>query len=311
MDFVQDIDPNETETHFYIDTKKDVLEFVSNFDNYFATKKKILFECKSGRILEKTGTMANIYRKGIRCANTNKTSVFDYDFNNISIDENRLVMYSWTVEEKMWDLLYQCDDKEIIMKVLHTCENHEYIEGDLGDMSTISSSNMSEAFKECIRSINLAPKGYAGLLKPDEVHNHVIVPTKVFQSFRGVIGDKNVGDKFKVTKRGAFMREIDTTELYQATINKALDFFKEVGFDIPYEITVALFDNKEILGTISEGKIVLSDICIEKGVNEVVNTILEEFIHLKYGAQDETRAFQTAMLTEFISYMKVKNAYLL
>src|ERR1700748_1736186 len=173
MDFVQTISPEENETHFYIDTKKDVTEFVSNFNNYFSTSKKVLFECSIGKILEKTGKTANIYRKGVKCFNTNKSSVFDYDFTDISIDDNRLVKYFWETEEKIWNLIYKCDNPEVIMSILHNCNSNEFIEGCLSDISTINATVASETFKECLKKINFAPSGYAGLLKQDEVHNHV------------------------------------------------------------------------------------------------------------------------------------------
>ncbi len=309
MDFVQDISPVEGETHFYIDTKKDVIEFMGKFDNYFATKKKVLFEGKTGRILSKSGTEANIYRKGIKCVNSNRTSVFDYDFNDIHIDENRLVMYSWLTEEKIWDLLFECDNEEIIMQILHAIKDTSFIEGSISDISTISSRNMSETFKKCLIDSNIAPKGYAGLLKPDEIHNHIIIPTKIFESVRGHIKDENVGDKFKVTKDGAMIRDMETTPLYEATIKEALYFFKECGFDIPYKIKVVISNDKELLGAALGGEIILTDVCLEKGINEVVNTILEEYTHIKYGVKDETRAFQTAIITEFISYMKKHNSF--
>lgn len=311
MDFVHTITPVENETQFYIDTKKDVTEFVSNFDNYFATSKKVLFECEYGRILEKTGTTANIYRKGIRCFNTNKTSVYDYDFSNIQIDENRLIKYFWETEEKMWSLIYRCSNKEVIMNILHNCHDREYLEGCLSDISTIHSNNMSDTFKDCLKEINMAPAGMAGLLNADEVNNHIIVPTKIFNSVRAFIPEDNVGDKFKVTIKGALYREIDISELYKATLNEALYFFKECKFDINYPIAIAIFDDKKVLGVAHEGKIILSDICMEKGVNEVVNTIVEEFIHLKYKVSDETRGFQTSIITEFIGYMKKMNAYII
>lgn len=309
MDFLSAINPVDGETHFYIGTKKDVMEFVSNFDNYFATNKKVLFECPYGKILEKSGDKANVYRKGIRCFTTNKNSIFDYDFTDISIDENRLVKYFWQIDEKVWDLIYRCTDKEVVMQVLHNSHNHEFIEGCISDVSSINGTVASEQFKECIKSINLAPKGMAGMLKPDEIETHVIVPTKVFSSFRGILGDENVGDKFKVTKFGGMFREIDSTLLYDAILLQAVDFLKECNFEIPYLISIAIFDNKDVLGSAHDGKIILSDICMERGINEVVNTILEEFIHLKYDVKDETRAFQTATITEFISYMKKINSF--
>jgi len=311
MDFVSNVDPYPEETHFYIRTSDKAVEFMNNFDNYFATNKEVLFECKQGRILKKSGDTVNIYRKGIRCYETKKESVYDYDFDNISIDENRLVNYFWEVEQKMWGLIFQCDNEEVIMQVLHNCGDSNFLEGALSDISTINSSNMSDMFRKCIQSTKLAPKGYAGLLKPDEVHQHVILPTKIFNSVRGTIDDEVVGDNFKVTRKGAFFREVENNKLQEETLRKAIDFLNECSFQIPYEIRIAVFDEKKVLGTADpKNKLIyISEVCLSMGVNEVVNTIIEEFIHLKHDVADETRAFQTAAITELIDYMKMKNAY--
>ena len=311
MDFVSDIQPVENETHFYIKSDHNAVEFMTKFDDYFATKKDVLFECKIGRIMKKTNDTANIYRKGIRCYESKKTSVYDYDFNEISIDENRLVNYFWQVEEKMWNLIFQCNNEEVIMNILHNCGNQDFIEGALSDISSINASSMSEEFKKCIQSTNLAPKGFAGLLKADEVHQHVILPTKIFNSIRGTLEDENVGDNFKVTKKGAFFREIEPDELQKETIRLAMNFFNEVDFTIPYPVIVALFNDKDVLGHAANNTIYISDVCLTLGVNEVVNTIIEEFIHNKYQAKDETRAFQTMIIAEFVDYMKKKSAYAL
>jgi len=311
IDYVMNIEPVVGETHFYIDNKDDAKNFISDFDNYFAHNKRVLFECEKGRILEKSGTTANIYRKGIKCFITNKASQFDYDFNEITVDENRLVSYSWTIDEKIWDLIYRCDNEEVIMQILHNASKTDFIEGCISDISILNASAYSERFKEVLNKINLAPKGMAGYLKPDEINNHVIIPTKVFESVRSIIKEDNLGDAFKVTKQGEMYRRIDVTPLQQQTIKQALYFFEQCGFDIPYEIHVAMFDSKDIWGCAHNNTIILSDIGLERGVNETCVTILEEFIHLKYDVKDKTRAFQDAMLVEMIGYMKKLNSFVI
>lgn len=311
MEFCLDIEPKEGETHFYIDAKDDAREFVEKFDNYFSTKKKVLFKCKAGKILEKTGDIANVYRRGIKCFNTKLLSAFDYDFSDIDIDENRLVRYHWDVEEKLWDLIFQCDDEEVIMKILLQSGNKDSLEHGLSDIATVNTRNMSDVFRNKIQQLQVAPSGFAGMLKPDEVHSHVILPTKIFNVIRPIIGDENVGKSFKLNRRGGMYREMEQTPLYAATIKEALYFFSETGLKIDYEIMVAMFDDKDVLGCAAEGKIIISDICLERGVNQVVICILEEYIHLKYNVMDETRGFQTAIITEMISYMKNKHAFLI
>jgi hypothetical protein len=311
IEYVNSIVPVAGQTHFYIEAKHEARDFTARFDDYFAQNKRVLFECELGRILEKSGTAANIYRKGIRCHNSTKTSVYDYDFADIPIDENRLVKYYWNVEERLWTLLFRCTNRDVIMQVLHNSDNSDYIEGCVGDIATINAAGCSDEFMECLRTINVAPKGYAGLLKPDEVHTHVILPTKIFQSLRGVLDDNQVGDRFKVGRAGNLFREVEPHPLHQATMSNALEFLSQCRLNIPYQIVFAIFDNPDYLGCADGERIVISLVCVERGVNECVNTILEEYIHIKYRVLDETRAFQTAIIAEFITYMKTANAYVI
>jgi len=311
IDFVSEIEAVEGETHFYIEAKDSAFDFMQNFDDYFATKKEVLFECSMGRILKRSGDKANIYRRGIRCFNSNKDSIFDYDFKNMDIDENRLVKYFWEVERKIWELIYRCDNEAVIMEVLHKVGNSDYLEGNISEYTSITSSNISDVFKECLNKVKLAPSGYAGMLKPDEQQNHLIIPTKIYKSIRPQINDENVGDAFKLSTSGELFREIEFTKLQRSVLRGAHNFLKECEFEIPYEVKLGIFDNKDILGLAHKGEIIVSDVCIEMGVNEVVNTVIEEFIHLKYGCEDKTRKFQTSIIAEFIGYMKQKNAYII
>lgn len=309
IDLVQSIEPKQGVSQFYIDNKGEALEFMLNFNNYFAMNKRVLFECADGRILEKTGTEANLYRKGIKCFNSTKTSVYDYDFSEVAINEDRIAMYSWTLEEKMWSLIYQCTDKEVIRQVLCSCANSDFMESGVSDYSALNSSCVSKEFMEVMQDLKVAPKGMSGLLTPDEMGSTVILPSKVFESVRGLLKDDNVAARFKLSSRGAIFRQIERTLLHEETIRKAMDFLSEAQFEIPYEILLCQFDEKDIMGCAYEGKIYVSDICMEKGVAEVVNTIIEEYIHLKYDCEDKTRKMQTAIITEFISYMQKVNSY--
>jgi len=308
LDYVQDIYPEEGRTHFYIDISDNGAEFIANFDKYFATNKKVLFECEDGKIIQRTGEGGNIYRRGIRCFEPNKQSMYDYDLPNVMIDEDRMIRYSWQVEEKIWKLIFQCTDKEIITTILHNSVDHDFLESCISDISTISASNASEEFKECIRDINICPVGFGGMLKPDEVHNHVLVHNKVFKSVRGLIEDDNVSDAFKVSARSHIFREVTNPEEDVITVlRKALAKLNYYNFKIPFPVHVAVFDDKDVLGCAYQEKIYISPITIRLGIDEICRTLIEEYIHIEYKAKDETRRFQNAAITELFNYMKSCN----
>lgn len=310
MEYVSDVAPIENETHFYIKNRAEVSSFVSSFDKYFSQSKRVLFECSEGKIIEKSGEQLNLYRRGIRCLETDKHSIFDYDLKDITIDENRLVCYPWQVSSKVWSIIYQCTNKEVIKQILFCCADAQMIECIDTEWTSLSASNMSQEFKEVLRELKLAPRTLSGLLSVEERGLVTIIPSLIFDHAKAHIDNNNLATKFKVYKGGAYV-EIENTPLFNATLSKALDFFNECGYDIKYPVQGARFDDKNILGFADkqEQKIIVSEICMDRGVQEVVETIIEENIHLKYDVSDETRGFQNAAIQELVTLLKVQNAY--
>lgn len=310
IEFVSKIEPKDNETHFYIETNSQVMDFVANFDTYFSKNKKVLFETKYGKILEKTGDICNVYRKGIKCFTGNKNSIFDYDFNDIAIDENRLVKYYWEVEQLIWKLIFSCTDKNIIKKILTQIDGNDFIESQISDYSCISNT-LSEQFKEIIKEVKVAPISHAGYLKEDERGEFLLIPQKVYKEIVHEIPGGNIAQKLNFNKQGIFYSIIEPNKYQQKILDDAIAFLKECNFKIPYDIKLVLIDNKDVLGSVDNETILITDICIENGVSTVVSAIIEEFIHIKYKVKDETRGFQTSIINEFVSYMKKHNAYII
>ena len=314
MEFVKDICPQENVTSFYIKSQSEITNYISKFDDYFAENKKVLFECKYGKILEKGGDKLNLYRKGIRCMETDKQSIYDYDFTEIDIDENRLVKYNWQVASKIWNLIYQCTNKEIIMNVLINCFNNQFIECIPSDFQSVNNSLMSDEYKECLKNVTIAPRALAGLLSVEEQATSVILPDTIYQHAVSILDNNNIASKFKIYK-DKFYVEIPLTHLYQSSLEKAIDFFIECDYKevTDYELIVARFEKKDVLGVadIQNQRIILSEICMENGIQCIIETMIEEYIHLKYEVNDETRGFQDAAIKELVKILKIKNAYLI
>lgn len=315
IEFVNSIIPEENTTSFYIKSRSEITEFIGSFDDYFSDNKEVLFECEFGKILSKSGDKLGLFRKGVRCYNPETTSVYDYDLPNITINESRLVNYPWEVPSYIWNLIFRCTNKKIIIDILQLCGDANYIECIPSDYASLNKSVMSKEFKEVLKSLTLAPKGMAGILSIEELAKTTIVPTILFQNFVSEVTNDSLANKFKIYKGLPYI-EIEIDELAQATIEKAIEFFNECGYEGPttYKIKIARFSNKDIRGMADvsdDGYIVLSEQCITDGVQNVVRVMVEEYIHLKYGCADETRAFQNASLTELVTALKIKNAFLI
>jgi hypothetical protein len=314
MEFVKDICPQENVTSFYIKNQQEITNYISEFDNYFSENKKVLFECPYGKILEKGKETLNFYRKGIRCLETNKKSVYDYDITNVSINESRLVQYNWQVPSLIWELIYQCTNKEIIMNVLMNCSDSNFIECIPSDFSNVNNALMSKEYKECLKDVEIAPRAMAGLLSIEEQAKAVILPDTIYKHALSFLDNNNICSKFKVYKNNFYV-EIPLSKIHQNSLEKAFDFFIECNYKdvINYDITIARFEKKDILGLADcqNQKIILSEICMDSGIQTIIETLIEEYIHLKYEVKDETRGFQDAAIKELVKILKINNAYLI
>jgi len=311
---VDKMNPKEGETHFYIATNQDDIQsFVEEFDMYFNDKRKPLFSNHIGTIYEKSVSKNLVlYRKGIRCYDSPKRSIFDYNIDNIRINESRTIAYWWEVDEKVWSLIFSCTNEIMIERLLRNIFDGDLYEGEIGSIATLP-NNHSEEFVKVVQRLRLCPRSFYTLLPEEEKETYIFIPNKLFDNLLPYVHEDNLPRGMRTSKDGKSYKEFEMDALQNMTIKKALEFFRETGLSIPYDVKVAVFENKKIFG-IAEPKtttIFISDLCISKGVNEVVNTIIEEYIHLKYGCSDETRAFQTAAITEFVDYMKRKSAYAL
>jgi hypothetical protein len=263
MEFVSMIEPQPNETHFYIDNKQEAGDFVRDFDLYFSNSAKILFSCEDGAILEKSGTEANLYRKGVRCFNTDKKSHYDYDFSDIDIDESRLVKYHWEVDSYIWKLVIQCPDEEIIKNIISNC-NDEYLEGRCSDLDYLNTSKMSDAFKKVISEMEIAPNSYKELIDEDKKATTILIPSSLYNKTSKYISNREEKTDFEVLPSGTLIKELENTPEFTAElafrIKKISLFFPEVK-DLKTEIKLCRFDKQYIVShcDISKNKVYISE----------------------------------------------------
>lgn len=89
----------EGKTVIYVPMNGELSDVMLKFDSYFAFNRKESFTVDGDRVFMKaTPSPLNVYRKGIRCYDTNANSSIDFDFNHIDINEDRLA-YGWNVQK--------------------------------------------------------------------------------------------------------------------------------------------------------------------------------------------------------------------
>jgi hypothetical protein len=300
MEFVADINNEPNKTSFYIKSREEINNYVSNFNNYFAEKKKVLFECPYGKILEKNGTNLNLYRKGVRCMETNKQSTYDYDLSDVLIDENRLVKFTWQVPSLIWNLIYQCDDEHVIKNILNNSHNTDFIECIPSDFESVDTDLMSETYKNVIKSIKLAPKSMGSLVAENEIKQTSILPDTIYRHAAKII-DKDIDSKYKISQNGFYI-EIDLNNEQQDKLNQVLEFFNGHDYNIPCNITAARFEKKHDYGfaDLKNNRIIISESCLNKDIETIKKSILEFYICLKHNIKN-TEDLAEVIIEELLS----------
>lgn len=301
---------NNDETSIFIKCDNQLEDLFYNKDEYFLNKeRKPLFKCDYGAIYDKTGSKARIFRKGIKVYETNKNSLYDYDLNYISIDENRMSTYSWQVPEHIWNLLYSCDKTFIIRKILNELRTPSLIEREIEEgLITPNENLMSTQWIEATENRQVFSENFSGWLNEEEKLKTDFVPTKLYHTLTSKIGDSIKPKSIKCSDNGLPYTDALINDVRAKILSDALDFFTDAKFKMDYTVKVVDFKEKKILGSFDkDNNLVLIDVqSIDLGVDQTINTIIEEYIHLKFGVADETRGFQNAIITEFINYMKTK-----
>ena len=296
-------------THIYISLTDELLDMATkDFHLYFADKSDIIYENEHGKIYERNGGTV-IYRKGIKCFETNKNSVYSYDIPNVEINESRVAKYSWYVNRDIWKIIISCTDKSIIKNILTNLisDNIEY------EFENFYGVDISEEFIEVCNKINVQPIGLISLLSANEVSGYTFIPETIYSFISSKLkGSESLNDlRFDKTRGIQYRIVQEPTQLQMNTIHEAENFLAECKLPNKFNIVVGNFSNPSILGYANhkDTEIVLSEKGLERGLHDVVNTIIEEYIHLEYDVRDCTPQFQLEAINLLINYAKKINSY--
>jgi hypothetical protein len=303
--------PSEGITSILVEATPEVENFMFNINDYLAINKEVLFESEHGKIYRKHGSKACIYRKGIKCFETHKDSIYDYDFNDICINESRMVSFSWDVPQSIYKILYACEDVNLVRNILYNLSNGKnYLEHQIDDSLVTIHDQISGAWVNAVEDKNVCPRSLGGYVDDEEKPKTLFLPDKIYNAIVAKTGAKNQPKSFKITGRGqAFQIVEELSELNEFMLKEVVAFLKECKFDIPYIITVVDFKDKDIHGGVGEEEILLALNAFDRGKDWILNVILEEYIHLKHKAADLSRKFQDAAIMELITYMKGINTH--
>lgn len=298
-------------TRYYIPSDEKIEAFMDEKKRYFADDDdvKFLFKNSKGKILKKVlpGSV-NVYRKGIRCLDADKTSLYDYDFKVVSINESRVATSESMVKAKAWALWSRCDLPSVINDFLgklnqDVWENNEYV-----NYWSTESCDFNDAWRVALKGKYICPSDYGGYIQNGlEAHTHFI-PMKLYKTLIDKFGDHLSAIKMV---RGEVDYELAPQDgLTKNTIEKAINFFNECNYAIIEPVQVVRVMGKASNNTKSfdDGATIFINVdLIDDGVQTVAVEILRRHICIKRDtASKHSQAKE--MVIEMLNYMKRQNS---
>lgn len=328
----ESINPSQGKTRIYIELTPALQQVISNWDNYFSDERQPLFECdkiytsglgshdgsqeaynyQSVRVLAKT--KGSIFRRGIKVSE-NETMLYDYEFSFVDINEDRTAKSAGSIDYAISDMFGRFENESWLKSILRTgnddkkskeysCLNWNTPDQGYSDKWVkFSNENMlvvkeisgryAEEISMSKKEVFLLPSHFARDLKKK-------LPLVRITGMGTVVGDNCFDEVEKTPKMDYLLKEVITS-------------LKQMNYEVPFDIAVAEFEDDAVLGKadIKEKKIFIAKKTFDMGRREIAMTLMEETEHIRSGAKDETRLFQTHIFSQWLKMIEDANGLFL
>lgn len=242
--------------------------------NYFLPKIKA---SNNGFIEVRERPSSFFYYKGVRISELSKTAMHTYNaLAHVELTEDRTVKNSWIPN------YYICNH-------WLTCKNQAQIEKIL--LASNADFESSLDFNGC--SIEPSVEFLNAVEKLSE--------TKLTQ-----INDSAIVVWKRTVKKNIAPTELVATPVIQKSLMKAIAFCRKHNYPVDeYPIKLIGSLGTSCLGLADNGTIFISERAFSLGGAKLVaSTLIEEWVHLKYGFEDETRDMQNFLFDRLVSTLE-------
>jgi hypothetical protein len=252
-----------------------------------------------------------VYVKGFNAGPTSKPGLFHFGGNDISIDERRIhrQIYDWRYAE----LLLRLTDKSYIREVIRRMGDNETLEYDGFTYATVREGGISQEFIECLNEVDIQPATLQTLQDffENKSQGTIYWPLSTYSRFRPFLTNA------LKEKDGKLYRELTIQPVdkeFWLLVEQSIEI---IATDYPdiwgYEVKVVKFVKDNVYGTVNKEsrEIYLSDnIRFQPEIKNLVfvlATIFEEFCHIHFDLEDESRKLQNFIFHALANYMIKSN----
>lgn len=220
------------------------------------------------------GKSRTVFYRGIAVGRLpeNKAPLYTYNITSyITLTEDRTVRYPHTIDEAIAEAYQKTDNADLIEAAVRAPEGTLERQIDYG----FHGIKPSEAFIETVNRVSRTHSRDMNRTAGSHAASYTPLPP---------------------------IRDYTLTPIEREQFREAKTFLLAMGYDLEtYPVQFVEKLGNGVLGTASGGEILISRDAFTAGTKQLSITLLEEFIHLKHGVDDETRAMQEVILHELVS----------
>lgn len=291
-------------TSFIIDVSHSELqEIINNWDFYFAHNRKPVMSCPRGKVYARMAENACIYRKQIRCYEDKYNSLFDYDMDNLKLNESRIMTSEFDFKTDLARLWIESANPTMIQSFIHRIPGKQIIEDHI--YWEFCYSHPNDYWFTLLKDMFLVPDSLSGWFKETlDDPDTVILPYTLVKKLKDAFPEFRTGLD-KTSSDDKYLKR-DFSEEEHFKLKKAMSFLEDVGLVLDYPVFAAEFKDTKIYGLadIQAKEILLSKLCFEHGIRRIVLTLMEEAAHIDSGAGDETLEFQNFLFNQILTMLE-------
>lgn len=297
-------------TRVFVQMTKEVADFSKNIGLQFLKMRDTqpIHKFTGGDIWAKHDSNGTrFYRRGVLVFESDKPSCFDYNFDEITISEERKA----NEFEAMWAFGHAVDSFPLDAKSkLIPFLSRDGFEAHCDHIGQLASPDWKTLYEGKVVCDAAILDGLASSYIP----KHKAVRTTA--KWESALGNAGVTTSAAyltgVHKEGGNV--VTPTAFEETALSWAVGFIQRAGYILEREQIVVFVSGDA--GKYGEwdkkaGKILISRVCIEKGRHFLISTLIEEIFHRDSGFSDFTRQFQDFIFDKFVGLVqRQQNEYL-
>src|SRR6476620_3159773 len=317
--------PAKGKTRIYIEKITGLDMVMSCWDRYFADERTPLFEYpdiytsslgwndgsqpngnkQTVKVYSKTAGV--LYRRGINVHEYSRR-LYDYDFPHVDINEDRTAKSSGSLDYTFLDMMGHFVSEDWVKSVLNSGKEEPKSQEYNALMWSKSDMFISDKWIRFSNENTLVVREISGKYEQEILASRKEVyylPASFARQVKKahpstcIMGMGSIVDEMYLT-------EVERTPKQDFLIKEVLKALSEMQYEVLYDIHIATFESESVLGhaDTKDKKIYLAKELFDMGRREIAMTLIEENEHIRSNKGDETRAFQTHLISQWLTSME-------